>query len=142
MAAMLRSVMNRIMPPLLRSPLHFLGSGWCMLISVRGRKTGHYYSTPVYFKREGGMLRFFSSRHLRWIRNLEGGAAVTVLLQRRELQAYARPSEDEALKQHWLRQMYPGTSSEAADDLLLIEVQLLPSESMIDPVRYEGVSRL
>jgi hypothetical protein len=56
--------MNAMMKPLLLSPMHFLASGWCILITVRGRKTGRLYTAPVSYHQEGKVVRFFSGKHL------------------------------------------------------------------------------
>lgn len=124
MSASLRTFMNRIMKPLLRSPLHFLVSSWCMLITVRGRKTGNYYTTPVYYRGDGKVVRFFSGRGLKWVKNLEGGAPVTVRLRGKDVSAWAKTCDDSTERRNLLRQMYPRMSLEQASELLLIEVHL------------------
>ena len=99
MSHVLLKVMNAVMKPLLRSPLHFLASGWCMLITVRGRKTGRLYTTPVYYRQEGKVVRFLSGKHLQWVKNLDGGASVMLLLRGHEVQGIATLSRDDAASQ-------------------------------------------
>ena len=72
MSHVMMKVMNAMMKPLLLSPMHFLASGWCILITVRGRKTGRLYTAPVSYHQEGKVVRFFSGKHLQWVKNLAG----------------------------------------------------------------------
>ncbi len=117
-------IMNVVTKPLLRSPFHFLASGWCMLITVRGRKTGHLITTPVYYRREGTVVRFFSGKHLTWVKNL-GGAPVTLRLQGRDVSGVAVLCPDDAtLFQKWIKIMYPRLGPENTASYLLIEVHL------------------
>ena len=78
----------------LRTPLHiFMGD--TMLITVKGRKTGKEYSTPVGFYRENDSLWVLSSRDRTWWRNLRGGANVRLLLKGRNLSGRAKIVADE-----------------------------------------------
>jgi len=78
----------------LRTPLHiFMGD--TMLITVKGRKTGKEYSTPVGFYRENGSLWVLSSRDRTWWRNVRGGADVRLLLKGRNLSGHAEIVADE-----------------------------------------------
>lgn len=73
----------------LRTPLRvFLGD--TMLITVTGRKTGRNYSTPVGFYREGDCLWVLTSRDRTWWRNVRNGAAVSLLLHGKNLDATAQ----------------------------------------------------
>ena len=65
MSHVMMKVMNAMMKPLLLSPMHFLASGWCILITVRGRKTGRLYTAPVSYHQEGKVVRFFSDVSVR-----------------------------------------------------------------------------
>ena len=79
----------------LRTPLHiFMGD--TMLITVKGRKTGREYSTPVGFYRENDRLWVLSSRDRTWWRNLRGGANVQLLLKGRNLSGHAKIVADES----------------------------------------------
>jgi deazaflavin-dependent oxidoreductase (nitroreductase family) len=124
MSPVLRKVMNAIMKPLLRSPLHFLASGWCMLVTVQGRKTGRRYTTPVYYHREGHVVRFFSGKQLKWVHNLTGGAEVKVRIRGEDLQGTAALCPRDAASHHWLKVMYPRMSAEKAVEQVMIEVHL------------------
>jgi general stress protein 26 len=117
--------MNGIMKPLLRSPLHFLVSSWCMLITVKGRKTDRLYTTPVYYRREANTIRFFTGKSLRWVKNLADGASVTLVLRGKKVSGTAIPCQNNPeLRQKWLQIMYPRMSSDKAADLVLVEVQV------------------
>ncbi len=118
------SLMNRIMKPLLHSPLHFLASGWCMLITVKGRKTGRLYTTPVYYKQEGDCLRFFSGKTLKWVSNLRDTAPVTVRLRGKNLAGTAVCCPNSPTSAQLLGRMYPRMSPEKVAQLVLIEVRL------------------
>lgn len=83
----------------LRTPLHiFMGD--TMLITVRGRKTGKEYTTPVGYFRENGNLWVLSSRDRTWWRNVTDGADVKLLLKGKSVSAYAEPviADDEVEK--------------------------------------------
>lgn len=80
---------------ILRSPLHGLLSNGMMLIIITGRKTGRKYTTPVGYYEEGGFLWVITSRDRTWWKNLQGGAAVELLLKRQPVQAFADVDLDE-----------------------------------------------
>ena len=82
---------NGFMSWLLRSPFHGMLSNGMMLITVTGRKTGKKYTTPVGFYRENGDLWVLTSRGRTWWKNLQGGADVSLLLQRKSVNAFAQP---------------------------------------------------
>lgn len=82
-------LLNRFMSWLLRSPLHGMASRSVMLITFTGRKSGKTYTTPVSYARNGDRVTAFTGA--RWWRNLEGGAPVTLLIQRQELHGWAVP---------------------------------------------------
>jgi deazaflavin-dependent oxidoreductase (nitroreductase family) len=85
---------NDFMAWVLRSPLHGLLSNGMMLITVKGRKTGKKYTTPVGYYREGDCLWILTSRDRTWWRNLQGGAQVELLLKRKPLTAFAELEVD------------------------------------------------
>ena len=124
MSHVMMKVMNAMMKPLLLSPMHFLASGWCMLITMRGRKTGRLYTTPVYYHQEGKVVRFFSGKHLKWVKNLAGGAIVTLRLRGNDVQGTATLCTNDTTSQKLLKTMYPRMSSEKVDDQAMIEVRL------------------
>ena len=72
----------------LRTPLRvFLGN--TMVITVTGCKTGRKYATPVGFYREGEDLWILTSRDRTWWRNVQHGANVSLLLDGKNLRAFA-----------------------------------------------------
>ena len=78
----------------LRTPLHvFMGD--TMLITVKGRKTGKSYSTPVGYYRENGYLWIISSRDRTWWRNVRKGADVILLIKGKTIPAFAETVLDE-----------------------------------------------
>lgn len=82
---------NGFMSWVLRSPFHGLLSNGMMLITVSGRRTGRKYTTPVGFYRKDDNLWVLTSRNRTWWKNLQGGAQVLLLLQRRPVSAFAEP---------------------------------------------------
>lgn len=79
---------------ILRTPFRvFMGD--MMLITVKGRKTGKEYSTPVGFYREDGYLWVLSSRDRTWWRNVRGGTDVKLLLNGKTISAFAETITDE-----------------------------------------------
>jgi len=117
--------LNRVFKPLLCSRLHFLVSHGLMLITVTGRKTGKSYTTPVAYHQEGSLVTFFSGGHLAWVKNVQGGAPVTLRLRGKEVSGLARPCpEDQDTRQRLLKKMYPGMSAEKTAELLMIQVQV------------------
>jgi len=87
---------NPIMSAILKSPLHGLLSRSTILISVRGKKSGKTYTTPVNYVRSGDELMMVSFQKRSWWRNLRGGAGVRVRLQGRDREAHAVVAEEPA----------------------------------------------
>jgi deazaflavin-dependent oxidoreductase (nitroreductase family) len=87
---------NPIMSAILKSPLHGLLSRSTMLITVRGRKSGRTYTTPVNYVRSGDELVTVSFKKRSWWRNLRGGAAVKVRLEGKDCEAHAEVAEGPA----------------------------------------------
>jgi len=116
-------IANRIFMPLLRSRLHFLVSHGLMLITVTGRKTGRQYTTAIAYVRDGQWVVFFSGRHLTWIKNLEGGAPVTVRLRGKDLPAAARLcSTDDPDFPRLFKKLYPYIPLEKAGNMVMVSV--------------------
>ncbi len=89
----LMQVVNRIIGPLLRSPLHGLISGSLMLLTMTGRKSGRRITTPVSYLPDGeGRLILFTFSP--WWKNLQGGAPVTLRIQGHDVAAVATPDSD------------------------------------------------
>lgn len=86
---------NRFMIWLLRSPLHGLLSYGTMLLTVRGRKTGRPYLTPVDYFEDNGLIWVLSNRDRNWWRNLRDGANVEMLLKGKPIHGFARLEMDE-----------------------------------------------
>ncbi|MBL8147223.1 MAG: nitroreductase family deazaflavin-dependent oxidoreductase [Anaerolineae bacterium] len=124
MSPTMRKILNPIMRWLLHTPLHFLISGWCMLITVRGRKSGRLYTTPVYYRRSGDRIRFLSGRTMKWVRNLEGGAPVSLRLRGRDLNGTASLIEAGPVLDDELRNFYPRMKPEQVAELVLVEVMV------------------
>jgi deazaflavin-dependent oxidoreductase (nitroreductase family) len=85
---------NDFMSWVLRSPFHGLLSNGMMLITVKGRKTGRSYTTPVGYFPDGGTLWVLTSRDRTWWRNLQGGAEVVLLLKRKRVSGLAETELD------------------------------------------------
>lgn len=86
---------NDFMSWILRSPFHGMLSNGMMLITVRGRKTGRKYTTPVGFYEKDGNLWVLTNRERTWWRNLKGGAPIELLLKREPVNGFAEPELDD-----------------------------------------------
>ncbi len=80
-------VINQFPSIILRSPLHSLLSKDIVLLTVRGRKTGKLYTTPVNYIRQGNTLIITTDST--WWKNLQGGAPVSLVLGGEELEGKA-----------------------------------------------------
>ena len=80
----------------LRSPFHGMLSDGKMLLTVRGRRTGRLFTTPVGYYCEGDSLWVITSRDRIWWRNLQGGADVQLLLKRKLVNARAETELDDS----------------------------------------------
>jgi hypothetical protein len=87
-------LINFTFAAILRSALHRLISRNLMLITVTGRRSGHTYTVPVSYQRQGRDVRVISVRSDRWWRNVRGGAPVVLQLQGREVKGQGRVIED------------------------------------------------
>jgi deazaflavin-dependent oxidoreductase (nitroreductase family) len=86
---------NNFITWLLRSPLHGLLSSGTMLLTVRGRKSGKPYSTPVDYYEEDGFIWVLSNKDRSWWRNLKGGANVEMVLKGKPVKGTAALELDE-----------------------------------------------
>ena len=84
-------LINPVVRPVLRSPLHGLLSRALMLLTIRGRRSGRFYTIPVQYAREGNTVIVYPGRPAEktWWRNLAGGADVTVRIKGRDLEGHA-----------------------------------------------------
>lgn len=87
-------VINPLMKPLLRSPLHGFVSDSLLLITFSGRKSGRTYTTPVGYEELDGTLFVTSQTDRVWWRNLRGGAEVSVRLRGDRRVGHAEIVED------------------------------------------------
>lgn len=96
----LQDVFNRLGNPLitalLRSRLHGLMGASTLLITVKGRRSGHTYTTPVNFVADGERLSIVSLRQRTWWRNLRTGAEVGLRLHGVERRGQAVVVEEDA----------------------------------------------
>ncbi|MBN1537624.1 MAG: nitroreductase family deazaflavin-dependent oxidoreductase [Anaerolineales bacterium] len=86
---------NPLIAAILRSPLHGMLSRSTMLVTVKGRKSGKTYTTPVNYIRQGNMLYTLSSRERTWWRNLRGEAEVTLCFQGEQMKGWGKVVEDD-----------------------------------------------
>ncbi len=86
---------NDFMAWALRSPFHGMLSNGMMLITITGCKTGKTYTIPVGYYVEDGYLWVITSRDRTWWKNLQGGAQVELLLNRKPVHGLAEVELDE-----------------------------------------------
>ena len=80
------SRLNPLMRLILRSPLHWAVSSGLALITVTGRRTGHPYTIPVGYQRDGDVIVIMVSQAARkqWWRNFRKPGSVGLVLCGRE----------------------------------------------------------
>ena len=91
--SLIRTIGNKCVAALLRSPLHGLLDGGTMLITLTGRRSARTFTIPVNYARDGDALIVVSQSDRSWWKNLRGGAPVRVRLQGRKLFGCAESSE-------------------------------------------------
>ncbi len=71
-------IVNPVVRPVLRSPLHGLFSRGLMLLTFRGRRSGRSFTIPVQYAREGDTVIVYPGRAAEktWWRNLREAAPV------------------------------------------------------------------
>lgn len=108
-------VINRLMRPLLHSPLHRLLSANIMVIYYQGRRTGVARWTPVRYLRDGEDALFcLTGRETGWWPNFLDPAGVELQLAGRRVPAIARALPDDAeRKEDALRRMLARFPSDA-----------------------------
>lgn len=89
-------LINPLISLILRSPLHGLLSEHVLLVSVRGRRTGRRYTTPVGYERVNDTLYVTSQTDRTWWKNLRGGAEVALRLRGDRRDGRAEVIEDDA----------------------------------------------
>lgn len=96
--AVFNGTANRVVRPLLRSPLHRLVSGRLALITVTGRRSGREFTFPVtYYAEEGGVrIEVGWPDQKLWWRNLRGeGGPVRLRIRGVERTGHAVARGDE-----------------------------------------------
>ena len=66
-----------------------------VLITVTGHKSGRVYTVPVNYLRQGDIIRIVSFRERTWLRNLRGGAPVTLRLRGQDVKGWGDVIEDD-----------------------------------------------
>jgi len=103
-------VPNALISLLLRSPLHGLVSKSCVLLSFRGRKSGHQYTFPVgYFSHEGDTVEIIPLHN--WWKNLRGNVPVTLWFKGRKYQAIADASYGDEMTIKELQRLLQASSA-------------------------------
>lgn len=95
---------NRPLGWLLRSPFHWLVSSRLMLMAVRGRRTGRYYTFPVGYLQLPGVIYVLVGGYetKRWWRNLEDeGTPVALIVRRHVVDARATVLDRRATRQEF-----------------------------------------
>ncbi|HEX2620601.1 MAG TPA: nitroreductase/quinone reductase family protein [Phototrophicaceae bacterium] len=139
------SVANAVMRFILRSPLHSMVSKNITMITFTGRKSGKIYNVPISYIRDGDLVHIFTDLNGKWWKNLQSGAAVTLLLQGQTLSGKADAVTDQAavavvLKDFLERvprdarvygitlnengKMTPEDAIRGAEDTVMIQIQL------------------
>jgi hypothetical protein len=85
---------NALTAAVLHSPLHWIISKNSLLLAIAGSKSGHKFTLPVNYFRDGDVLYITSLRTRTWWRNLRGGAPVKVRLAGRNMYVRGNLVED------------------------------------------------
>ncbi len=88
------SLGNPFVAAILRSPRHRIMSGRVMLITVRGRKSGREYTTPVEYRGTPDEIAVATRTDRTWWRNIAEGGAVRALVRGEWLEGEARCAVD------------------------------------------------
>ena len=78
-APVIFTLSNRLIIPLLRSPLHGIISNTLVLLSFQGRKSGKTYAFPTGYTQQENQIEIISSRS--WWKNLRRNARATLWLK-------------------------------------------------------------
>jgi hypothetical protein len=101
------SLGNPFVAAVLRSPLHRMMSGRVMLITVRGRKTGREYTTPVEYKQTETGLEISSRPERTWWRNTGDGAPVRALVRGKWLEGEASATTEDGTVRVTITGLHP-----------------------------------
>jgi hypothetical protein len=86
-------MINLVLVPLLRSPMHWLASDKLMVLSFNGRRSGRRYTFPVSYLQQDAELTCFSANN--WWHNISEGTRVELSLRGQPRMALAtRVSRD------------------------------------------------
>lgn len=80
---------------LLRTPFHKLVSRNTMLVTVKGRKSGKLYTTPVNYIQDHEDIYVTSQKDRTWWKNLRNGAEAVLRLRGQDVKAAGEVVEDE-----------------------------------------------
>lgn len=130
--------LNRTISWLLRSPFHRMVSNSIMLITFTGRKSGKIYTTPISYSRQGEQIIAFT--HSPWWKNLRDGALVTLRLQGRDQQGYAKAvADDLATILPYLRIHLQQVQRDARFYAVKIDANGQPNEADLAQAAHESV---
>lgn len=105
-------VFNRLLGPLLRSPLHRVISGRLLVLSFSGRKSGKRYTVPISYVAHEGRLLIGTQQP--WSKNLAGGTPVEVRLRGKDRTGTAASSPARPRSPPSIRSSWPKTPRTAA----------------------------
>jgi hypothetical protein len=110
---------NKVIRPLLASPLHNILSGRLMLLTYSGRKSGKQFTIPIgYFHWNDGEILSMSSLRS-WIVNLRDGRTVSLRIRRRQHTAVPTVIEGNTEIAALLKEFAQRKGAKAAKGLML-----------------------
>ena len=106
-----------------------------LLLTTRGRKTGHLHTVPLLYVRDGDTLVVIASwggrpNHPHWYLNLEAGPEASVQVRGKKWNVNAEPMEEHEREQWWPRvvEAYGGYADyQARTDRPIPVVRLRPT---------------
>jgi len=90
MSDLLYRIINPPVKMLLKSPFHAVMSKNTLLLEFTGRKSGRPLSTPISYYTAGGKAHCFTSKDFAWWRNLQGDAAVQIVIKGQRIKTHAK----------------------------------------------------
>jgi deazaflavin-dependent oxidoreductase (nitroreductase family) len=87
----MQGIGNRLVRLVLGSPFHGIISGFLMLLTYRGRRSGAEYTLPVGYHDDGSGVTVLVGRAAdrSWWRNLRGGAPVRLRMRGKTVEGHA-----------------------------------------------------
>jgi hypothetical protein len=131
----INAILNALISAILRSPLHGILSGMCILLTFKGSKSGTIYTFPVgyYDLREESLV--IIPLHRWWV-NLRGSIPVTVWLKGKKYEGIADASYGDSDTISEMQRLIEGSSN-----LMRMYKIQRDSNGQLDPARTYQIAQ-